>query len=188
MGRVSNVRPNNALLPLPPTYFKGCQPPASHRPPGVFFPQLGRGGVKHWDARARGGGEGSGCSPTSVPGSWLPQPLPPPLAAKDSQGTWQAQAASRWFGTSATARAGSQASKADPASSHFPRRQPGFGWQLPVAEEGLGSSRPHPTDPRPAHHHIMTLHLRLLAGQLVTFELQAEEQEEGVGAGLRPQL
>lgn len=58
------------------------------------------------------------------------------------------------------------------------RRRPGFGWQLPVVEEGLGPPHPHPLDPRSAHHHVMTLHLRLLAGQLVTFELQAEEQEE----------
>lgn len=60
--------------------------------------------------------------------SWLPQPLPPLLAAKDSQGTWQAQAATRWFGTSATAWASSQVSKADPASSHFPEEVAGVWW------------------------------------------------------------
>lgn len=119
---------------LPPT-SKGVSPP-----PRVFFPQLGRGGVKHWAARARGGGEGSGCSPTSVPGSWLPQPLPPLLAAKDSQGAWQAQAATRWFGTSATTRAGSQASRADPASSHFPEEAARV-W-VAAARSGGGSGAP----------------------------------------------
>lgn len=171
-------------LSLPPTSEGVSLLPAS--PPGVFFPQLGRGGVKHWDARAHGGREGSGCSPTSVPGSWLPPPLPPLLAAKDSQGTWQAPAATRWFGTSTTAWAGSQACKADPASSHFPAVA-ARDW-VAAAWSGGGSGVPHshPMDPRSAHHHVMTLHLRLLTGQFVTFKLQAEEQEEGGGGWAEP--
>lgn len=31
------------------------------------------------------------------------------------------------------------------------------------------------------HHDVMTLHLRLLAGQLVALEFEAEEREEGEG-------
>lgn len=78
--------------------------------------------------------------------SWLPQPLPPLLAAKDSQGTWQAQAATRRFGNSTTAWASSQASKVDPESSHFPEEVARFQRQLLVVQAGLGSPPPHPLD------------------------------------------
>lgn len=83
---------------------------------GVLFPKLGRGGVKHWDVWILG----AGIRLLPHVSSWLPQPLPLLLAAKDNQGTWQAQTATRWFGTSTTAWASSQANKVDPESPHFP--------------------------------------------------------------------
>lgn len=142
MGRLSNVSGKNAL-----------SPPPSHRPQrvsaswgageessGVLFPKLGRGGVKHWDAWM----VGAGIRLLPHVSSWLPQPLPPLPAAKDSQGTWQAQAATRRFGNSTTAWACSQASKVDPESSHFPEEVARFQRQLLVVQDGVGSPRPHP--------------------------------------------
>lgn len=56
---------------------------------------------------------GAGRDPAAPPRQFLAFTATASTAAKDSRGTWQAQAATRWFGTSATAWAGSQASKTD---------------------------------------------------------------------------
>lgn len=80
-------------------------------------------------------------------------------AAKDSRGTWQARAATRWFGTWATAWAGSQASeaasarpqgpaewRADPESSSIPQEVAGV---QAAARAGGGSGVPLPCPARP---------------------------------------
>ena len=136
----------------------------------VLLPKRGPGGVKRWDAQTVGAGR----DPAAPPRQFLALAFTAAAssAAKDSRGTWQAQAATRWFGTSATAWAGGQAGKADsarprgpaewradPESSYIPQEAARVR-QLPGAEEGLGSPhQPPPAHPGPAYHHVMTLHL-----------------------------
>lgn len=144
-GRVSDVRPKNAVTPLP-----------SHPRQRVLLPGLGKEGLS-LGCLDHGGGEGSGCSLSQI----LAFPAIGSFPAKDSRGTWQAQAATRWFGTSATAWAGSQASKTDSArprgrlngelilTPHTSQRwRPGFGQQLLVLEGDPGVPHPCPLDPR----------------------------------------
>lgn len=99
-GKECSVTPS---LPLP-----GCQLPARlPPPPPVLLLKLRQGGVNRW---ACGGREGSGRSPSQFLA--LASTAAASSAAKDSRGTWQARAATRWFGTWATGWAGGQASEA----------------------------------------------------------------------------
>lgn len=149
---------------------------------GVLFPKLGRGGVKHWDA---GGGGGDPAAPPrqflastacllcrlprTARGPGRPRLQPGGLAAPPPPGP--AARPARWT--------------LNPHTSQ--RRWPGFSGSCWWCRT-VWAPPPPPTGPQPAHHHIMTLHLRLLAGQLVTFELQAEKRtwDREWGLGLPP--
>lgn len=89
----------------PPTNLKGRQPPASVSPQEPSSPRLGAEGLSAGMPRPPGAGRDSAAPPRS----WPSQPCL--LCCQGQPGTWQAQAATRGFGTSATAWAGSQDSE-----------------------------------------------------------------------------
>lgn len=93
------------MSPLPSPSQDVSFLPAAAAPPLLL--KLRQGGV---NCPACGGREGSGRSPSQFLA--LASTAAASSAAKDSRGTWQARAATRWFGTWATGWAGGQASEA----------------------------------------------------------------------------